>query len=70
MKKISGFLFENFQFLMVKFSIYLNKHVCVMDKPNDQKLLIQFWHLLRTIRTYSVLNSNIDSHYACVLRCM
>ena len=29
MKNIS-FLFENFQFLGVKFSIYLNRHVCVM----------------------------------------
>ena len=30
MKKISEFLSENFQFLMVKFSIYLNRHVSEM----------------------------------------
>ena len=29
-KKISKFLSENFQFLEVKFSIYLNRHVLVM----------------------------------------
>ena len=28
--KISEFLSENFQFLVVKFSIYLNRHVFVM----------------------------------------
>ena len=28
--KISAFLSENFQFLMVKFSIYLNRHVFIM----------------------------------------
>ena len=32
MKKIyKSFIFENFQFLEVKFSIYLNRHVFVMD---------------------------------------
>ena len=30
MKKYQSFLSENFQFLMVKFSIYLNKSVFVM----------------------------------------
>ena len=30
-EKISEFLFENFQFLVVKFSIYLNRHVFVME---------------------------------------
>ena len=30
MKNIRGFLSENFQFLEVKFSIYLNRHVFVM----------------------------------------
>ena len=33
--KISEFLSENFQFLMVKFSIYLNRHVFVMVPWND-----------------------------------
>ena len=30
MKKILDFLSENFQFLMVKFSVYLNRRVFVM----------------------------------------
>ena len=30
-KKISDFLYENFQFLVVKFSIYLNRHIFVMS---------------------------------------
>ena len=30
MKKYHSFLFENFQFFEVKFSIYLNRHVFVM----------------------------------------
>ena len=29
-KKYQNFLSENFHFLMVKFSIYLNRHVFVM----------------------------------------
>ena len=35
MKKISEFLSENFQFLEVKFSIYLNRHVFVMSLNVD-----------------------------------
>ena len=31
MKKISEFLSENFQFLVVEFSIYLNRRVFVME---------------------------------------
>ena len=31
MKKIRVFLSENFQFFEVKFSIYLNRHVFVME---------------------------------------
>ena len=34
MKKISEFLFENFHFLVVNFSIYLNRHVFVMLGKN------------------------------------
>ena len=33
MKKISEFLSENVQFLVVKISIYLNRHVFVMVCP-------------------------------------
>ena len=32
MKKYQGFLSENFQFLEVKFSIYLNRRVFVMTE--------------------------------------
>ena len=35
MKNISFFLFKNFQFLEVKFSIYLNKCVFVMSKTES-----------------------------------
>ena len=31
MKKYQNFLSENFHFLVVKFSVYLNRHVFVMD---------------------------------------
>ena len=34
MKKYQSFLSENFQFLEVKFSIYLNRHVFVMYRPS------------------------------------
>ena len=37
MKKYQTFLSENVQFLEVKFSIYLNRHVFVMD----EKLLMK-----------------------------
>ena len=30
----SEFLSENFEFLVVKFSIYLNRHVFAMEGPN------------------------------------
>ena len=35
MKKISEFLSENFHFLVVRFSVYLNR--CVFIKENDVK---------------------------------
>ena len=31
MKNIRGFLSENFHFLVIKFSVYLNRHVFVMN---------------------------------------
>ena len=34
MKKISEILSENFQFVEVNFSIYLNRHVSVMQQRN------------------------------------
>ena len=32
MKNIKGFLYENAQFLVIKFSVYLNRRVFVMGK--------------------------------------
>ena len=34
-EKYQKFLSENFQFLVMKFSIYLNRHVFVMEKSNE-----------------------------------
>ena len=36
-EKISGFLSENFQFFVVKFSVYLNRLVFVMEDSDLQK---------------------------------
>ena len=53
-EKISEFLSENFQFLVVKFSIYLNRQVFVMPPPSSNKLTNCF---LRSIDlTISFLN--------------
>ena len=38
MKNIRVFLSENFQFLEVKFSIYLNRHVYVMNYKKKKKI--------------------------------
>ena len=46
MKKISEFFSENFQFLEVKFSIYLNRRDFVMDlKFNMRDRLLRFRHI-------------------------
>ena len=45
-EKISEFLSENFQFLVVKFSIYLNRHVFVM------------WKGVETVQTTSYVSSH------------
>ena len=41
MKNIRDFLSENFQFLEVKFSIYLNRRVFVMVCPGNLQYLLQ-----------------------------
>ena len=43
MKKYQSFLFENFQFLEMKFSIYLNRYVFVMT--GSQRDLLLFYAL-------------------------
>ena len=40
MKKISEFLFENFQFLEVNFSIYFNRRVFVIKHKTVKKYMI------------------------------
>ena len=47
MNNIRVFLSENFQFLEVKFSIYLNRHVYVMCRAlylSNNMLLIQLYY--------------------------
>ena len=41
MKNIRVFLSENFQFLEMKFSIYLNRRVFVMDSRQSEILIRQ-----------------------------
>ena len=40
MKNIGIFLSENFQFLVVKFSVYLNRHVFVMSKTYFSSVVV------------------------------
>ena len=55
MKKKSEFLSENFQFLVVKFSIYLNRRVSVMSpemlsfKAIGLQLHVRMLHLITLI---------------------
>ena len=42
-KNIRNFLFENFQFLDVKFSIYLKRHVIVMGAQHSYKIAYAQW---------------------------
>ena len=47
-EKYQGFLSENFQFLEVKFSVYLNSHVFVMNRfviPHHITFYL-FWSIL------------------------
>ena len=53
MKNIIFFLSENFQFLEVKFSIYLNRRVFVMNKRNDPSA-----HLHGLIRACAASSQN------------
>ena len=46
--KISEFLSENFHFLVVKFSVYLNRHLFVMPSPNKNAPII-FLYILNII---------------------
>ena len=49
MKKYQIFLSENFQFLVVKFSIYLNRHVFIMGRIVFLGTLSYLWELAGTV---------------------
>ena len=44
-EKYQNFLFENFQFLVVKFSIFLNRCVFVMSSKDDDDYLVFYFSL-------------------------
>ena len=48
-EKISEFVSENFQFWVVKFSIYLNRHVFVMKTCSQDTYPVDFLHILKPI---------------------
>ena len=53
-EKYHSFLSENFQFLEVKFSIYLNRYVSVMLSPNRDFWKIYFEKQLKDIICYII----------------
>ena len=54
MKNIRVFLSENFQVLEVKFSVYLNRHVFVMDSDHAAHAQSPSGHMLSIDAFYSV----------------
>ena len=52
MKNISDFLSENFQFLVVKFSIYLNRLVFVMFRPRSIVIFFSFLEKTHVVDTH------------------
>ena len=56
MKNIRVFLSENFQFLEVKFSIYLNRHVFVMLTTTAADNILLFLYVSDKIKTTFHLN--------------
>ena len=67
MQKISKFLFEHFQLLVVKFSIYMNRRVFVLDRLCY--LIVVFLGIFYTVlnhvtrRCHIKLNTMVLSHY-------
>ena len=55
--KISEFLPENFHFLMVKFSVYLNRRVFVMTSFYEQRVIWLYCAMRRHILVFAVLSS-------------
>ena len=66
-EKYQSFLSENFQFLQVKFSIYLNRRVFVMKNPRDLKMSSNHpWYesaVFELLRFYCIWNSKPLSNY-------
>ena len=70
MKKISEFLSENFPFLVVKFSIYLNRHVFVMYSlavPSEKILSMHKTNRFRFIQFYLGLFSLLTNSIPMIL---
>ena len=59
MKNIRVFLPENFQFLEVKFSIYLNRHVFVMLRTRSDK-----WCIVRSKATVNRMLSERNIRFS------
>ena len=60
--KISKFLSENFQFLEVKFAIYLNRRVFVMD-TGSQSIGVDNLKSLSLLRRYFMNGHGLVHHY-------
>ena len=52
MKKYQEFLSENFHFLVVKFSVHLNRRVFVMSNPADPRIRIRIVFVRRNSQHY------------------
>ena len=50
MKKYQSFLSKNFQFLEVKYSIYLNRHVFVMTSADSRRAVVSYWSKVSWVR--------------------
>ena len=68
MKNIRFFLSENFPFLFVKFSVYLNRRVFAMMDPFNACYPIyqKYLHILIPYHTYSKFGQVHFASYSCV----
>ena len=62
MKKISEFFCENFHFLVLKFSVYLNRHVFVMAHNSLQIRISLYLH------EYKISTDKIRTIISCQIR--
>ena len=60
-KKFQNFLSENFQFLVVKFSEYLNRHVFVMlSQRNKKHIYLDISVYLELWKFYELYQAKLD----------